>query len=258
MKVVKHNLGNFKEISILPLADLHLGDIHSDYKRIQSWIAYLRDTENAFCILNGDLMDAAIASSIGDTYGASLQPMEQLRECTKLFEPIKDKILAVLPGNHELRIYKSDGLDLTEVMCSQLGIVDRYSPTSALLFVRFGRDEDAAHRHRPVMYSIYAVHGSGGGRTESAKVGRLVQLSAIVDADIYIHSHVHTPAIVKNAYYRVSAANSTVTKVDKLFVNTASALDYGGYGELQSYKPNSLDTPLIRLDGTRKRATAAL
>lgn len=258
MNVIKHDLGAFKEIKILPLADLHLGDIHSDYKRIQAWISYLKDTENAFCILNGDLMDAAIASSIGDTYGASIQPMEQLKQCTKLFESIKDKILAVLPGNHELRIYKNDGLDLTEVMCSQLGIVERYSPTSALLFIRFGRDLERGHRHRPVMYSIYAVHGSGGGRTEGAKVNRLTQLSAIVDADIYIHSHTHTPAIVKNAYYRVSASNSTVTKVDKLFVNTASMLEYGGYGELQSYKPNSLDTPIIRLDGSRKRFTASL
>lgn len=259
MKVIKHNLSaDFKEVSILPLADLHLGDIHSDYKRIQTWISYLKDTENAFCILNGDLMDAAIASSIGDTYGASLQPMEQLKECAKLFEPIADKILAVLPGNHELRIYKSDGLDLTEVFCSQLGIADRYSPTSALLFVRFGKDEGSGRRYRPVMYSIFCVHGSGSGRTEGAKVNRLTQLAAIVDADVYIHSHVHTPAIVKNAYYRVSPSNSSVCKVDKLFINTASALEYGGYGELQSYKPNSLDTPIIHLDGTRKRATAAL
>jgi len=258
MKVIKHNLGGeFKEINILPLADLHLGDIHADYKRIQSWISYIRDTENTFCILNGDLMDAAIASSIGDTYGASLQPMEQLKECAKIFEPIKDKILAVLPGNHELRIYKSDGLDLTEVMCSQLGIAERYSPTSALLFIRLGKD--TGHNHnRLITYTVYCVHGSGSGRTEGAKVNRLTQLASILDADVYIHSHVHTPAIVKNAYYRVSTTNCSVMKVDKLFVNTASALEYGGYGELQSYKPNSLDTPIIHLDGTRKRATAAL
>lgn len=257
MKVIKTVLPEHKEICILPLADLHLGDIHSDFRRVREWLDYLAATDNAYCILNGDLMDAAIASSIGDTYGASLQPMEQLRQCVRLFEPIRDKILAVLPGNHEARIYKSDGLDLTEIMCSQLGIAERYSPSSALLFVRFGRHYREQHA-RPVCYTIYCVHGSGGGRKEGGKVQRLVDLAGIVDADVYIMSHTHQPAVVKQAFFRVSAANSSVSKVDKLFVNTASTLDYGGYGELQSFKPASLDTPVIRLDGTRRRAAATL
>ncbi len=255
MKAIKHSLGDFKEISILPLADLHLGDIHADYPRILKWIDYVKRTDNAYCILNGDLMDAAIKTSIGDTYGASLQPMEQLRECVKLFEPVANKILAVLPGNHEHRVYRTDGLDLTEIMCSQLGIADRYSPTSALLFVRFGNEP---RHNRPMCYTIYCAHGTGGGRAAGAKVNRLVDMAAIVDADIYIMSHVHQPAVIKVAYYRPNVGNSSVAKVDKLFVNTAAALNYGGYGEAALFRPASIDTPLIYLDGTRRRATAAL
>lgn len=243
---------------ILPLADFHLGDIHSDFKKIQEYLAYIKDNDNVFTVLNGDMMDAAIQSSIGDTYGASLQPMEQLAQCVKIFEPIKDKILAVTPGNHEQRIYKSDGLDLTQLMCNQLGIGDRYSNTSVLLFIRFGRDNARCHHGRPVLYTIYCVHGAGGGRTEGGKVNRLMQLGNIVDADIFVHSHTHTPAIVKTGYYRVSAANSSVQKVDKLFVNTAATLDYGGYGELQSYKPTSIEMPIIVLNGTKRGMKAIL
>ena len=145
MKAIRCDLPFAELIEIHPMADLHLGDIHSDYKLIMQRIEHIMNTANAYCILGGDLMDAAIASSIGDTYGASLQPMEQLKQCVKMFEPIKDKILAVLPGNHEHRIYKSDGLDLTEIMCSQLGIAERYSPTTALLFIRFGKSN--SHKH---------------------------------------------------------------------------------------------------------------
>ena len=243
---------------ILPLADFHLGDIHSDFKKIQEYLAYIKDNDNVFTVLNGDMMDAAIQSSIGDTYGASLQPMEQLAQCVKIFEPIKDKILAVTPGNHEQRIYKTDGLDLTQLMCNQLGIGDRYSPASVLLFIRFGRNKSNDHHSRPILYTIYCVHGAGGGRTEGGKVNRLMQLGNIIDADIFIHSHTHTPAIVKTGYYRVSAANSSVQKVDKLFVNTAATLDYGGYGELQSYKPTSIEMPIIVLDGTKRGMKAIL
>ena len=258
MKVIKHNLGDIDHAVILPLADLHLGDPHSDFAKIQEWLAYIRDNDDVYCILNGDLMDTAIATSIGDTYGAALQPMEQLRQCVTLFEPIKNKVLAVLPGNHESRIYKNVGLDLTETMCAQLGILERYSPATALLFVRLGADTGVGRRHRPVLYTIYCVHGSGGGRKEGGKLQRLVDLSAICDADIYVHSHTHLPAIAKTGYFRVSSSTSTVQRVDKLFINTSSAIEYGGYGEVQSFKPSSTDTPLIRLDGTKKRATAAL
>ena len=258
MKCIKCTLGDFDEIRILPLADLHLGDIHSDARKIREYIEYIRDNDNVFTILNGDLMDAAIKSSIGDIYGANLQPMQQLEQCVKIFEPIKEKILLVLHGNHEARIYRTDGLDMTQLMCNQLMIADRYSPESALLFVRFGRSKVPGRHGRAVLYSIYCVHGSGGGRMEGGKINRLMQLGSIVDADIYVHSHTHLPAVVKSAYFRVCTSNNSVEKVDKLFVNTGAMLEYGGYGELQSYKPASLETPVIILDGARRRMRAVL
>lgn len=225
---------------------------------LQEYISFIKDNDNVFTILNGDLMDSAIKTSIGDIYGASLQPMEQLRQCAKLFEPIAKKILAVMPGNHELRIYRNDGLDLTEIMCSQLGIQDCYSDASALLFVRVGRNRSPGRHGREILYTIFCVHGSGSGRTEGGKVNRLMQLGNIIDADIFIHSHTHLPAIVKTGYYRVSSTNSSVAKVDKLFVNTAALLDWGGYGELQSYKPTSKEMPLIILSGKHHKMSAVL
>ena len=257
MKVISHDLGNFEEIVILPLADWHIGDPASDGKRITEWLDYLKRTPNAFAILNGDLMNCAIRNSISDVY-TDLSPMEQLKQCVKLFEPIKEKLLAVNPGNHELRIYRNDGLDLTQIMCDQLCIGDRYSPASTLLFVRFGKWKTAGRHGEPVRYSIYCVHGSGAGRTEGAKVNRLMQLASIVDADVYIHSHLHTPAIVKTSFFRTSPRNGTVEQIDKLYVNTGAALQYQGYGELASFKPASTDTPLIRLNGHRRGMTAEL
>ncbi len=258
MKCIKHSLGDYDEIRILPLADLHLGDINCDFTRVQAWIREIRESENTFAVLNGDLMDSAIKSSIGDVYGANLQPMEQLKQCVAIFEPIRDKILAVLPGNHEARIYRSDGLDLTEIMCSQLGIAERYAPASAMLFVRFGRDRLPGHHGRKVLYTIYCVHGTGGGKKEGAKLQRVVDLAAIADADIYLHSHTHMPIVSKMSYFRTDLNNSSVQKVDKLFVNTGSALEWGGYAEVQSYKPASNDTPVIVLSGHRRSMKAIL
>lgn len=257
MKAFKCNLPYAEKIEIHPMSDLHIGDMNCDYKLIMQRIEHIKNTPNAYCILDGDLMDTAIQSSIGDTYGASLQPMEQLKHCVKLFEPIKDKILAVLPGNHEHRIYKTDGIDITELMCSQLGIHDKYSPTTALLFVRFGKQSSSRH-NRPQLYTIYVTHGSGGGRKEGGKVNRLADLASIVDADVYITGHTHLPLVFKESYYRTSGQNSSVALVDKLFINTASMLDYGGYGDRQGFKPASKKSPILHLNGTYREMIAEI
>lgn len=257
MKAIRCDLPFAETIEIHPMSDQHIGDSMCDFKLVQERIEYIRKTLNAYCILDGDLMDTAICSSIGDTYGANLQPMEQLKQCVKIFEPIKDKILAVLPGNHENRVYKSDGLDITEIMCNQLGIPERYSPTTALLFIRFGRSS-SDNRHRPYLYTAYVTHGSGGGRREGGKVNRLADLASIVDADIYIHGHTHLPLVFKESFFRVSGSNSSVALVDKLFVNTAAALNYGGYGDKQGYKPASKSSPVIYLGGLKRGMWAKL
>ncbi len=257
MKAIRCDLPFAEVIEVHPMADLHIGDMQSDFKLIMERIEHIKNTPNAYCILDGDLMDSAIASSIGDTYGANLQPMEQLKQCVKIFEPIKDKILAVLPGNHENRVYKSDGLDITEIMCNQLGIPEKYSPTTALLFIRFGKATSRRHG-RPQLYTAYVTHGSGGGRREGGKINRLADLASIVDADIYIHAHTHLPVVFKESFFRVSGSNSSVALVDKLFVNTAASLNYGGYGDKQGYKPASKRSPVIYLDGVKHDMWAKL
>lgn len=257
MKVIKCDLPYAGSIEIVPMSDLHLGDPHSDYRRIMERIDYILNTDNCYCILNGDLMDAAIASSVGDTYGASLQPMEQLKQCVKIFKPLADKgkILAVLGGNHEHRIWKQDGIDVTALMCAQLGVEKVYSNTTALLFIRFGKSRNHSRR---MCYTVYVTHGSGGGRKEGGKINRLADYATIVDADCYICGHTHMPAVFRQGYFRVSAANSSIAYVDKLFLNTAATLDYGGYGDVQGFKPASKISPVLTLCGTEKKMEARL
>lgn len=260
MKAIRCDLPFAEQIEIHPMADLHIGDSMSDFKLIMERIEHIKNTPNAYCILDGDLMDTAVCASVGDTYGANLQPMEQLKRCVKIFEPLAKagKILAVLPGNHENRVYKSDGLDITEIMCSQLGIPEKYSPTTALLFVRFGKKESHGRMNSRQLYTIYATHGAGGGRKEGGKVNRLADLAAIVDADIYTHAHTHLPLIFKESFFRVSGSNSSVALVDKLFVNSGAALNYGGYGDRAGFKPASKASPVIYLDGLKHNMWAKL
>ena len=265
MKVIKIDLP--QDISMLELhtlADEHIGDEYCDLKRLQERIDYVKNTPNAYCILNGDIIDNATKTSIGDTYAQEFNPMEQLQKATELFSPIADKTICITHGNHENRTYKKEGINLSFLIAKQLGLESKYTPTSALLFVRFGKvatgkkETNGSGNVRKLCYTIYALHGSGGGRKEGAKAIRLADMASIIDTDIYIHSHTHLPMIMKQSYHRVDTKNSTVAVVDKLFVNTASNLKYGGYGEAGEFKPSSMETPVIYLDGKTKSFKAKL
>jgi hypothetical protein len=41
--------------------------------------------------------------------------------------------------------------------------------------------------------------------------------------------------------------------VDKLFVNTAAALDYGGYGDSAGFKPASKSNPVLYFSGEKHK-----
>ena len=265
MKIIKINLPRELElVEIHTFADEHIGDDNSDIKRIIERIEYIKNTPNAYCIMNGDIMDNATKTSIGDTYTQVFNPMEQLARAVELFSPIKDKILCITHGNHENRTYKKEGINLSRLIADQLGLTDKYSPTSALLFVRVGensrgkKESNGSGKKRQICYTFYVLHGSGGGRKEGAKAIRLADMASIVDTDIYIHSHTHLPMIMKQAYHRVDDRNNAVALVTKLFVNTAANLNYGGYGEAQEFKPSSKDTPVIYLNGRKKIFEARL
>lgn len=264
MKIIKCDLpSELSHIELHTFADEHLGDEHCDLQSLKDRIKYVQETPNAYCVLNGDLMDNATRTSIGDIYANVFNPMEQVEQAVELFAPIKHKILAITHGNHEARTYRKEGIDLSAIFSARLDLIDKYSPTSAVLFIRFGestryKETNGSGKYRKMCYTVYMVHGSGGGRKEGAKAIRLADMASIVDTDIYIHSHTHLPMIMKQGFHRIDTRNSAVAIVDKLFVNTASNLNYGGYGEAQEFKPSSKKTPVIYLSGQRKDMNATL
>ena len=251
-------------LEIHTFADLHIGDAFCDEKYIISRLQYIQNTPNAFVIMNGDLINNATKTSVSDNYAEKIPPMQQIQKIVDLFEPVKDKILAVTSGNHENRTYNKEGIDIMGLVCAQFDISDRYKKNGAYIFLKFGRyaeggtNEGRKSTVRKICYTIYCTHGSGGGRKEGAKAIRLADMASVVDADIYIHAHTHLPMVMREAYYRVDKAHKQVFLVDKLFVNTASSLKYGGYGQAFEMKPSSMITPVIYLPDGRRYATAKL
>lgn len=249
--------------NLYTLADLHIGDERSQTDEIARRIQQIQEDPCGLCICNGDLLNTATKTSVSDIYSEQLSPMQQIEAAVTLLSPIKDRIIAVTTGNHEARMYRTDGIDMMRLICREMGVEEKYHPDGVLVFLRFGErcrnDQHAKEGRNPRQwYSIYTTHGSGGGRKEGAKAIRLADMAAVVDADVYVHSHTHLPMVMKQAFYRADSSNCCARRVEKLFVNTAALLDYGGYGQAQEFKPSSTATPIIHLEAKRKCAKATL
>lgn len=253
---------DWPDARIYILSDLHIGDPYADMETVQARIRRIADDPRGLCVLNGDLLNTAVRNSVSDVYAEVIPPMEQIKTAVTLLAPIRKRIIAADTGNHENRIYKNDGIDMMRLVCRELGAEDRYAPEGVLCFLRFGeksaKERSGGRKKQPQIYTVYATHGTGGGRKEGAKAIRLADMASIVDADCYIHSHSHMPMILKQKFYRVDIQNQCAAPVDKLFVNDAAATDYGGYGQASEFKPVSKHSPVIHLSGTSKSLQATL
>ena len=256
MVTIKVDLStDLDHLEIHTLSDWHIGDKSCKINEIKAIVEHIQNTPYAYAILNGDLLNNATKASVSDCYAEIMPPSEQLQTLCDLIEPIKDKVLFITQGNHEHRTYKADGIDLTALMAKQLGIYDKYARVGGVLFIRFGREPK---HNRRMCYTFYITHGSGGGKKEGGKANGLCDLASIVDTDIYIHSHTHLPMAIKENFYRIDTANSCVKEIEKLFVNAAASLSYGGYGQEFKFKPANSTSPIIYLDGHKKKFTATL
>lgn len=250
MKNIKINLETKADkIKIIPIADIHQGDRFCDMDLFNKTIKKVLNEKDTYCVLNGDLINNAIKSSVSNSYEEKISPQKQLEWATEVLYPIRDKILCITSGNHENRTARESGIDITKVIAAQLEIEDRFCSESALLFISFGalQKTKAAKRVQKMLYTIFVTHGTGGGRKAGGKVNGILDLSSIVDADVYIRSHTHTPFVIRQTFYRLDLRTKTSRPVDKLFVSTASYLDYGGYADRANYVPVSKKNPTIYL-----------
>ena len=122
------------DATVYTLADLHIGDPHAMLGLIGERLKTIEEDPRGLVVLNGDLMNTALKTSVSDVYSEVMTPMQQINYLVELLKPIKHKIIGCTCGNHEKRIYRNDGIDTMRLVCRELGIEDRYDPDGVLIF----------------------------------------------------------------------------------------------------------------------------
>lgn len=96
MKCVKVDLPkDHDEIKVEIFSDLHIGSKKCDYNSIRERIERVKNENNRYCIITGDVINNSTKTSVGDVYEEELTPMQQVKQAIMLFEPIKDKIIGI-------------------------------------------------------------------------------------------------------------------------------------------------------------------
>ena len=246
-QIVMKDLAQYSVVYLIPLADLHIGckDVAVDV--IQGYIDWIANHNNAFTILNGDLMNCAWKESSPELFDDLTTPDQAYAELRELLKPIRNRILMITRGGHEESIYRKVGADYSARLAYDLGDVP-YKPDGGMVGIRLGNNT-----HRGMVY-IYATHGWGGARTIGAKVKKAQDLMTVANADVFVLSHDHTQNINRGNIMEPPRSKinfnrpMSMTIRRKLFINTGGFIRYSGYIQRRGYTPQDLGTPRIRME----------
>jgi len=236
----------------IPLADFHFGAKACAVDVIDGYIDWIAARDNAFTILNGDLLNGATKTSTPELFDDLTRPDDAYDHLRARLMPIRDKILMITRGGHEEAIYRAVGVDYMARLAYDLGNVP-YRPDGGMVSVIVPRREGDS---QTVEFLFYATHGWGGARTIGAKVKKVDELAVAVHADVYILSHDHTQNV-----HRLNRLEATkrhdrfghrhLIPHRQLLINTGGFLKYEGYVARKGYSPQDLGTPRVRCEVKR-------
>ena len=254
------------DITVIPVADVHLGSEECAQERFEKFIQSVADTPNVYLMLGGDLIDNGTKNSVTDVYRATMRPFEQKREMARILDPVRGRILCAVSGNHERRSSSGkSGVDddpTYDILC-KIDREDVYRENIAILKIQMGvpttsggaRNNGA---YRPV-YHIVVTHGAGGGYLPGASINRGQRYGYIFDGmDVLVLGHTHQPNLAKYRKIQIDSQNNRVTMQDFKVVIATSWLEYSGYPVQKMLYPAAFAEQTLQLSGKTKEITVTM
>jgi len=239
-EVITKRVETTKDVKVYAVGDLHAGAISADLKGWERFNQMILEDPLAYVIFLGDMMNNATRSSVSNPYDDCMRPRDQkiyLKE--RLADLAKaDKILAILPGNHENRSLKdADDSPMYDV-AAKLDLEDIYRDNIALVKLVVGKDANADRQKHSNCYVILATHGDGAGRLTGGTVNRYEQFAANWNGvDIFYFGHSHKPFVTKPNKIVVDRLHANADQINTIVTTGASWMYYAGYPVRKLYNP---------------------
>ncbi len=216
-----------KDFNLYPIGDWHLGSQQCRVDFIKKVINQISDDPNGYWVGMGDWMENAIIGSKSDVYTQNLPPKKQMEYAVELLQPIKDKGLFMIAGNHESRTHRLVGLTPEEYIGYQLGVPFKGFSCYAVFQLQ---------SKRPSSFKCYFHHNVGGGYTAGGKINRSSALRQIVPtADATFSGHFHITSRVPYTWYD-AGRKKIITHVGYNYI-IGSDLEWSGSYAEEKGKP---------------------
>lgn len=252
---------------LIPLGDMHIDDKHFNEKSeqiLKEQIEWIRKRPNARAFITGDVFNIATRNSKTSPFSTNKRVINDfngdvMAYAVHLFEPIRDKIIGAVDGNHEYRTRDYANRSWMTELCAKLSTKERevkYCKDSCVLFLKVGKTNKGKNRSAQT-YSGYIQHTTGGGSTPGSKINRVAKLEDIVvGCDFYIGAHNHMQGAVKLKTFISNPQNCTTTEIIQTYIDGGGFLDYAGYIERAQLRPTTIGAPTIEFESKHKLVKA--
>ena len=236
---------------LYPFGDIHTGTIHCAEAEVRAKRDEILKTPNAYWIGMGDYAEWITSKDTrwdpSQKVVADWVEQDNIAECqrkwiVKLFEPIKDKCIGLMYGNHENSIRRYNNDNVHKNICDDLGVDNLgYSCFIHLTFRR--RNSREAH-----MVKCAFTHGTGAARTEGGRINYLKRFMDAFDAQIYGYGHVHhiathSPDHLCTTENLMIKSRGKVGALTGCWFRTYTQGVVASYGEEKVYSPTRIGCP---------------
>jgi predicted phosphodiesterase len=226
-------------IKIACISDVHYGALEHMGQEWDNFVQKVIEDPTLFLILNGDLINNNTRSSVGSPWDDTIRPREQKKHMVKALEPIKDRILCCVSGNHERRSMKDADDDPTYDIMTKLDLEDVYRQNAAFMKIQLNKDGHAT-------YCFAMTHGAGGGIYTGTTVNRNERWgNAIEGIDCLIVGHTHKGTVSKPAKIVFDPFKNKITVKEYLVVSCVAWQNYGEYAMQKMMLPATTGKPQI-------------
>ena len=228
---------------LLFYGDIHIGHPQCELKKATKMLDYCLK-HKIYIIIMGDLLESGTRDSVGDTlFKQDLNPQEQMEKAIELLEPIAKAglVIGLHAGNHENRITKVTGIDISKIMAKILNV--KYLGYSCWNLLNVGK----------MRYSMYSTHGASGAKYKHTKLKSVMDLAAWIDADIIAQGHVHSIASEVIIKQSVDFRNRVVNETKTYVVLTGSYISYDDtYAQMKNMPPAKTGSPKAKIFTDKK------
>ena len=254
----------FDTWSLYPIGDLHKGHVGHDKFKLRKVVKEIEDNPNARWIGMGDYgeyIDWLDKRFDPDTVDKDMRVFEFKdiaqalnQRIIKDLEPIKDKCIGLLRGNHEKVYTDRKSFDPANDLAERFNV--KYLGYESMTRISV-KGPDGKRRYSLV---VFAHHGFGGGKKPGSHANNMLDMVTGYEADLYILNHNHRIITMKSVRQHLNSSGNLVNKV-QAFINGGSFLNMKqdgieGYEVKKGLLPLPVGCPHVNISCDWKHSTA--